>query len=105
MSYCRFSEADVYVYTSARGIECCGCWLVPRTWVDDPGRSLFGGYYQQDNPDDTTTYHSNEAMIAHLEQHRAAGHHVPDHVFDALRDPQDAAENEAIWQEARTNGR
>ena len=101
MSYCRFSEADVYVYTSSEGIECCFCSLVPRHWVDVPDRPIFGGYYAQDNPGDTETYATNDAMIAHLERHRAAGHYVPDDVFARLRDPEDAAENEAIWGERR----
>ena len=96
MSYCRFSEGDVYVFTSSIGLECCGCSLIPRHWVERPG-SFLGGYLAQDNPDDTEVYDSNEAMIAHLERHQAAGHDVPEDAFRRLRDPEDAAENQRIW--------
>lgn len=101
MSYARFSEGDVYVFTSSEGIECCGCGLIPRRWVNDPGDRFMGGHFEQLNPDDTEVYPSNEAMIAHLERHIAAGHVVPEDALARLRDPEDAAKNEAIWAERR----
>ena len=99
MSYARFGSdgSDVYVFVSNIGIECCGCSLIPRHWVEVPERAIFGGYLEQDNPDDTEIYASNEAMVAHMERHRAAGHTVPEYVFDRLRDPADAAENKRYW--------
>jgi hypothetical protein len=100
VSYARWFEGDVYVFTSKQGIECCFCSFVPRHWVEDPERPL-NGYVEQDDPDDTETYHSNAEMIAHLERHRAAGDVVPEDAFERLRDPADAAENEAIWAEER----
>lgn len=72
MSYCRFSEADVYVFPDVRGyLSCCGCWL------DKRGNSA---------------YYSTDDMIAHLREHIAAGHHVPDHVIPALE--RDREEND-----------
>lgn len=62
MSYCRFSEADVYVFECVTGhLECCGCRLGER-W----------GY-------DTVA-----EMVAHLGAHRAQGHLVPERVFEEL---------------------
>lgn len=101
MSYARFGAdgSDVYVFTSDRGIECCGCLLIERRWVEEPGRPIFGGYLEQVNPDDTELYRSNAAMIEHMDRHRAAGHVVPEYVYERLRDPADAAWNERWWLE------
>lgn len=69
MSYSRFSFADVYVYMDVNGsLACCGCWLGDDWYFD-----------------------STKAMIAHLAEHRAAGHDVPDGIEDSLRE--DDAEN------------
>lgn len=63
MSYARFSDADVYVYMSVSGyLSCCGCWL-----------------------GDEWNFTSTDAMIAHIQEHRKAGHDVPDNLEDALR--------------------
>lgn len=62
MSYCRFNEGDVYVYESDQGIECCGC--------------AFGGSKTFATPADT---------VAHLMEHRAAGHDVPQSAIDELQ--------------------
>ena len=58
MSYCRFGEegSDVYVFGSSLGIECCGC-------------SLRQGH--------STLAATPQAMIAHLAEHKGAGHYVP----------------------------
>lgn len=98
MSYCRFLEADVYVFTSTEGIECCFCSLIPRHWIDEPD-TLLGGYLEQDNPEDTETYHSNQEMVDHLRKHQEAGHYVPERVFDRLNDPEDVKENEKHWKQ------
>ena len=64
MSYCRFSNGDVYMYPHVYGgIECCACCL--------SGSSL--------------TFFRRSEAIAHLQEHRKAGYIVPDHAFDALR--------------------
>ena len=65
MSYCRFgTESDVYVFMCITGaLECCACRL------DGPQRFL-----------------STQAMIDHLDAHRAAGHKVPDRAIARLRE-------------------
>lgn len=64
MSYCRFSEGDVYMYPSEEGIECCLCLLAP-PWL---------------------TLQTERDALAHLLAHRAAGHTVPQHAIDRLQE-------------------
>lgn len=61
MSYARFSaDSDVYVYAHIGGfVECCGCRLGEQ-W----------------------DFHSPAEIVTHLREHEAAGHKVPDHLFD-----------------------
>ena len=70
MSYSRFGwdGSDVYVFLSVGGhLECCGCLL-----------------------SDEWSYATTDEMIAHLEEHRAAGHHVPeDCIEDLLADKEE----------------
>jgi hypothetical protein len=73
MSYCRFSHADVYVFLAVGGyLECCACRLDENNW----------------------THASTDAMVAHLREHIAAGHVVPDDVIPALL--ADREENDAF---------
>lgn len=64
MSYSRFGceGSDVYTYPSDRGLECCGCPLI--------------GFF---------TTRDLDAFAAHLEEHRAAGHTVPDSIMSEIR--------------------
>jgi len=66
MSYCRFSQtSEVYVYENPRGgITCCFCSLSTES-VD------------LDTPHDAWM---------HLMAHRQAGHKVPQHALDQLRE-------------------
>jgi hypothetical protein len=68
MSICRFSEScDVYVFYNVHGgIDCCGCVLTE------------GADFKAQN---------EQAMIAHLEKHVAAGHKVPAGAFEELAQP------------------
>lgn len=78
MSYARFGwdGSDVYVYLSVYGyLDCCGCAL------DKQG----------------TACYSTDEMIAHLEEHKAAGHHVPQETIDDLL--ADKEENDATIKE------
>lgn len=73
MSYARFGAggSDVYVYADCGGyINCCGCCL-----YSDGFRA-----------------YSTDEMIAHLNEHRDAGHTVLDDTYGGLRD--DAQEND-----------
>jgi hypothetical protein len=92
MSYCRFSHADVYVYMDVGGyLNCCGCILQEREWVDDPTRPIFKGYLKAVGPEVQSKFHDTQGMVDHLALHVAAGHDVPDDVIPALWD--DDAEN------------
>lgn len=79
MSYARFGadDSDVYVFEHYRGsLECCGCWLSPRSY----------------NSTDV------QAFLWHLEEHRAAGHCVPEYVLDEIEDDWRAGEFD--WADA-----
>ncbi|WP_454296642.1 nucleotidyltransferase domain-containing protein [Salana multivorans] len=76
MSYARFLEGDVYVLMSRDGLECCGCFLQEREWVEDEG-AFFGGYLKPVGEIVPTTFTSTWDMVAHLRRHRNEGHHVP----------------------------
>lgn len=94
MSYCRFSDADVYVFLAVDlGLECCGCILQEREWVDDPDRPIFGGYLKAVGEKINAYGLTTDEMLAHLQRHRAAGHDVPDYVFADLE--ADREENDA----------
>jgi hypothetical protein len=87
VSYARFGSdgSDVYVFADvAGGIECCGCVLQEREWVDDPDRPLFKGYLKAVGA--IVPYHFDTAaeMLAHLASHVAAGHTVPASCTDRI---------------------
>ena len=69
MSYCRFSEADVYVYAHVDGgVECCGCAIsLAITEAVGACRRFFDA----------------RALVEHLRAHLAAGHEVPERLLDA----------------------
>jgi hypothetical protein len=99
MSYCRFSEGDVYLFPTDEGIVCCACLLAPK------GLSLFTTGTDPDHlfanlpPCDQCTGYGCEACslhrslrfataqetYAHLVAHRTAGHVVPEWAFVRLR--------------------
>ena len=58
MSYCRFGDADIYVFPSSRGFECSGC----------PTTLSF-----------TTTHAA--VMIQHMQMHERAGLDVPEYAY------------------------
>ena len=62
MSYARLGpDSDVYVVRSTEGLECLACAL------DDP----------ELDPTPDRIFSSSSSMVAHLRQHKAAGHKVP----------------------------
>lgn len=77
MSYARFGwdNSDVYVYYDTGGYyNCCACALRPSTRPEN----LLG----------VESFHcqTKAEMIAHLiDEHRAAGHTVPDDCIEELR--------------------
>jgi hypothetical protein len=65
LSYCRFMEADVYVFMDVGGfLNCCACNIT-------------------DDEDQWGSFHafSTVEMIDHLNTHRMLGQHVPESVF------------------------
>ena len=85
MSYSRFSHADVYVFMCVSGnLECCGCILQEREWIDDPTYPIFKGYLKAIGPDVETRFDTTQGMVDHLALHRAAGHDVPDGIEASL---------------------
>lgn len=57
MSYCRFSDGDVYIYHHVNGfLECCGCKLAG-----------YKGCF---------TTKSRERMLQHIQMHKRVNHKV-----------------------------
>jgi hypothetical protein len=72
VSYCRWNSGDLYIYADVHGgITCCGCKLL---------RPSDGGDWQDFN------CATRSEMIAHIEQHRIAGHRVLNDVITLLRE-------------------
>lgn len=64
MSYCRFLEADIYLFwSSSGGIECCACLL---------GRRKKGALFPN-----SQSFETFKQALEHVADHRDAGHHVP----------------------------
>jgi hypothetical protein len=65
MSYARLAEdSDVYVFRCVYGaLECCGCSLSKNHWA---------------------RFDTTDAMLAHLDEHKAAGHDVPERAIVRL---------------------
>lgn len=85
MSYCRFLEADAYIYEHVGGfIECCGCSL-----TDPEDGEIF------------EFFHANTAreMLTHMDEHRAAGDYIPERAYDGIRaDNPDLDKQIEKWQ-------
>ena len=85
MSYCRFLEGDVYIFLSTSGkLECCGCILQEREWVDDETRPIMKGYLKRIGEIIQTDFSTTQGMLDHLELHKTKGHHIPKHCIDDL---------------------
>lgn len=83
MSFVRLGQdsSQVYIFDHVDGyVVCCFCAFTP--WDADAERIA--------RPDFHTT--DLDAMLAHIAEHRAAGHVVPDWVDQRLRDEWDESE-------------
>lgn len=78
MSYCRFGEADAYIYDDCAGYTCC-CWC-----------AMNGGQ--------SVRLYTLDEAVAHVAAHRAAGHHIPGDVEDEMRS---AEAEDSSWRAAR----
>lgn len=95
MSYARFGAggSDVYVFLHYdRCLQCCGCILQEREWVEDPDYLLTGGYFKRVGEHVETRFTSTADLLAHLDRHRAAGHCVDEGTYEGLKE--DAAAND-----------
>jgi len=80
MSYCRFIEADAYIYDDVDyRLYCCACSLMPT-------RTKYNTFLEKD-----ITMHESfiagrdyNKMLAHIAEHRAAGDYIPERVDERL---------------------
>lgn len=95
MSYCRFIEGDVYIFFSTDNkLECCGCSLQKREWVDDENYPLLKGYFKNIGEIIQTTFSSTQDMLDHLETHKSRGDYVPNFCIEGLL--RDKEENDKL---------
>lgn len=82
MSYCRFSEADAYIYDDIRlGIICCACSLMPVGNLNGlPGEN--GSIMWL--PDNFVAGYDYDLMLAHIAEHREQGDYIPEDVDERL---------------------
>jgi hypothetical protein len=72
MSYCRFIEADAYIYDDIyQGIICCMCSL--------------------ENKGDFVAGYDYDLMLNHIEDHRVVGNYIPKDVDERLIAERDAS--------------
>jgi hypothetical protein len=81
MSYCRFIEADAYIFDhSSFGLYCMACSLMPL-------KTEYSAFLEED----ITFYESFcaaydfDMMLAHVAEHRKAGDYIPEYVDERLR--------------------
>jgi len=100
MSYCRFSDGDVYMYPHVRGgIECCACLLtalVPTIFTKgsesfmgeplDPCEYCGGEGCRRCMMHGSINFPTHEEALEHLLEHRAAGHDVPEYAIRRLQE-------------------
>ena len=73
MSYARISYSDLYLFMNVNGyLECMGCMLAPITVM---AHSTNGVSFRAS---------STLIMIKHIQEHRDAGHNVPDNIEERL---------------------
>lgn len=79
MSYCRFGEADAYIFEHVNyGLYCMSCSLMPLEEYDGPffGLEVFHGSFM--------AKYDYDKMLDHIAKHRAAGDYIPEDVDETL---------------------
>ena len=82
MSYCRFGEADAYIYDDIyHGIVCCACHLMY------DGETQYDKHLDVDWPvlKNFVAGYDRQKMLDHIEEHRDAGDFIPFDVDLRLR--------------------
>ena len=99
MSYCRTSDGDVYMFPSVSAdkkkhiIVCCNCLLQPL--CNPPYHDIR----------DNVELANERAAIKHLQDHRDAGHQVPQTAFDRLQQEIDEKQKEWRTRQGQTKRR
>ena len=83
MSYCRFLEADAYIFLSRRGLECCGCAHAKGTKLDPPRVDFLG--IEHDYEYEDTYFDTAQEMLDHIAFHREQGDDIPEYVDEDIR--------------------
>jgi hypothetical protein len=87
MSYCRFIEADAYIYDDVYyGLYCCACSLMPLRKAD---MSIFGDDGDWFINEGFAAGYDYDKMLAHIAEHRAAGDYIPEDVDERLIEERD----------------
>lgn len=79
MSYCRFGEADAYIFMTFDGFDCCGCIMATRTAREHPYTDILGLTHEFEY-EPVGPFTTARAMLDHIAEHRAQGHHIPEDV-------------------------
>ena len=80
MSYCRFIEADAYIYDDVYyGLYCCACSLADV-------RMEYSEFFGMDMPvyEGFSCGYDYDKMLAHVADHRAKGDYIPEDVDERL---------------------
>jgi hypothetical protein len=88
MSYCRFIDADAYIYYDVRyGLYCCACSLMPLKEAD---MSIFGEFERFFINEGFIAGEDYNKMLVHIAEHRAAGDYIPEDVDERLIEERDS---------------
>lgn len=80
MSYCRFIEADAYIYDHVnKGLLCCMCSLLPVRQVYNERLNMMMSV-----TGDFIAGYDYDLMLAHVAEHRANGDYIPEYVDERL---------------------
>jgi len=80
MSYCRFIEADAYIYDDIKfGLLCCMCALSSVQQKYSEKLNMVVSY-----TDDFIAGYDYDKMLAHVAEHRQKGDFIPEYVDERL---------------------
>jgi hypothetical protein len=86
MSYCRFIEADAYIYYDTHyGLYCAMCSLMPLT---EANPDIFKGAFLVN--ESFAAGEDYNLMLDHVAQHRQAGERIPEDVDERLIEERDS---------------
>jgi hypothetical protein len=80
MSYCRFIEADAYIYDDVHfGLYCMGCSIMPL-------KTEYSTFFKKDMTfnESFTAGYDYDKMLEHVAEHRAKGDYIPEDVDERL---------------------